>query len=80
MLAAVSSGIGEDQEGVKGVEMMIVAKIGKVWQAGKRARAKQSARRQSERVDKHAGTVHTCGHRVHYGIEPWLAPILMFGV
>ena len=51
VLAAVSSGIGERQEGVKRVGTMIVAKFGKVWQSGKRARAQQSARRQLERGD-----------------------------
>ena len=75
MLAAASSGLGERQEGVKGVETGMVARFGEVRQAGKRARAEQIAWQHSERGDKPVGTVHTRGHRVHFGIEPRLAPI-----
>ena len=38
MLAAASSGVGERQGGVKNVETMMVARVGMVGQAGKRAR------------------------------------------
>ena len=79
MLAAVSFGVGERQEGVKGVETGMVARFGEVRQAGKRARAEQSARRHPECGDKHAGIMHTRGHCVHYGIEPRLAPVFMSG-
>ena len=75
MLAAASSGVSERQEGVKGVETGMVARFGEVRQAGKQARAEQSARRLPECGDKQIGTMHTCGHRVHFGIEPRLAPI-----
>ena len=37
---------------------------------GKRARAKQSARRHSERVDTQAGIVYTRGHRVNFALRP----------
>ena len=47
---------GECQRGVKGVETKMVAKFGALRQSGKRARAKQSARRHSEPVDTHAST------------------------
>ena len=50
MLAAASSGVGERQEGVKGVETAMVEKFGDVRQPGKRARDEQSARRHSELV------------------------------
>ena len=50
VLAAASSGVGERQEGVKGVKMAMVAKFGEVLQPGKRARDEQSAWRHSERV------------------------------
>ena len=75
VLAAASSGVGECQGGVKSIETMMVVKFGMVGQAGKRARAEQSAWQHSERGDKPVGTVHTRGHRVHFGIEPRLAPI-----
>ena len=80
MLAAVSSGISERQEGVNGVRMMMVARFGEVRQVGKRARTEQSARRQSERGDSHAGIMHMRGHRVHCGIEPRLGPVFVSGV
>ena len=51
VLVAASSGVGEHQEGVKDVETVMVARFGKVWQPGKRARAEQSARRHPERVN-----------------------------
>ena len=35
VLAAASSGVGERQEGVKGIETVIVARFGKVRQPGK---------------------------------------------
>lgn len=56
VLAAASFGVGERQRGVKGVETKMVAKFGALRQSGKRARAKQSTRRHSERVDTHAST------------------------
>ena len=40
----------------------------------KRAHAEQSARRHLERGDKHAGIMHTRGHRVDCGVKPRLAP------
>ena len=70
MLAAVSSGVGELQEGVKRAWTKIVAKYGKARQSGKRARAKQSARRHSERGDKQIGIVHTRGHHVNSALRP----------
>ena len=54
VLAVVSSSIGECQGGVKGVETMMVASFGKVWQAGEASTREQSARRLPERVDTHA--------------------------
>lgn len=53
----------------------MVARFGEVRQAGKRARAEQSARRHSERDDKQVGTMHTHGHRVNFSMEPRLALI-----
>jgi len=70
VLAAVSSGIGERQEGVKRVGTMIMAKFGKVWQSGKQARTQQSARRHSECGEIQVGTMHTRGHRVNSDLRP----------
>ena len=69
MLAAVSSGVGERQERVKGVRTMIVAKIGKARQAGKRARAQQRLRRVAERVGRMPARPDERGHRVNCDIR-----------
>ena len=70
MPVAVSSSIGEHHEGVKKVGTKIMAKFGKAWRSGKRARAKQSARRHLERVDTHAGIMDTRGHHVNSDLGP----------
>ena len=70
MLAAMSSGVGERQEGVKKVGTKIMAKFGKAWQSVKQARAQQSARRHSERGDMQVGIVHTRGHRANSDLRP----------
>ena len=80
MLAAASSSVDERQGGVNGIGTMLVARFGEVRQAGRRARAEQSARQHPERGDKHASIMHTHGHRVHCGIEPRLAPNFVSGL
>ena len=70
MLAAASSGIGECQGRVKGAREKIVARFGTLRQAGKRARAKQSARRHSERVGCMPGCLDECGHHVNFSLRP----------
>ena len=70
MLAAVSSGVGELQEGVKRAWTKIVAKYGKARQSGKRARAQQRLGRDAERVDMQVGIMHTRGHRVISDLRP----------
>ena len=54
MLAAASSGVGECQGGVKGVETKMVARFGTLGQTREASTHEQSARRHSERVDTHA--------------------------
>ena len=54
LLDAASSGVGERQEGVNGVETRMVAKFGMLAQAGEASTREQSARRHSERVDTQA--------------------------
>ena len=54
MLAAASSGVGELQGVVNGVETRMVAKFGTLRQAGEASTREQSARRHSERVDTQA--------------------------
>ena len=56
VLDAVSSGIGERQREVKGLEMKMVAWFGMLGQAREASTREQSARRHSERVDTHANT------------------------
>ena len=56
MLTAVSSGIGERQREVKGLETKMVARVGMLGQAREASMREQSARRRSERVDTHANT------------------------
>ena len=68
--AAASSGIGECQGGVKGVETGMVARLGMLGQAGQRARAQQSARRHSGRVFCMPARPDERGHRVNYDIRP----------
>ena len=70
VLAAASSGVGECQGRVKGVWTKMVARFATLWQSGKRARVKQSARRHSEHVDTQAGLVYTRGHRVNFAPRP----------
>ena len=69
MLAAASSGVGERQEGVKRVGTMIVAKFGKVWQAGKRARNQQRLGRDAERVGHMPARLDERGHRVNSDLK-----------
>ena len=80
MLAAASSGVGERQGGVNGVETRMVVKFGTLGQTGEASTREQSARRHPERRDKHAGIMHTRGHRVHCGIEPRLASNFVSGL
>ena len=54
MLAAASSGVGECQGEVNGVETRMVAKFGTLGQTGEASTREQSARRHSERVDTQA--------------------------
>ena len=54
MLAAASSGVGERQGEVNGVETRMVAKFGTLGQTGEASTREQSARRHSERVDTQA--------------------------
>ena len=56
MLDAVSSGIGERQREVKGLDMKMVARFGVLGQAREASKREQSARQRSERVDMHANT------------------------
>ena len=70
MLAAASSGVGERQGGVKGVETGMVARLGMLGQAGQRARAQQSARRHAERVFCMPACPDERGHRVNRDIRP----------
>ena len=70
MLAAASSDVSERQEIVKGVRTMIVAKIGKARQAGKRPRAQQRLGRVAECVGRMPARLDKCGPRVSYDIRP----------
>ena len=70
MLAVTSSGIGERQEGIKRVGMMIVAKFGKARQTGKRACDQQRLGRDAERVGRMPARLDERGHRVDSGITP----------
>ena len=70
VLAAASSGVGECQGRVNGAKTKMVARFGTLRQAGKRARAKQSARRHSERIDTQVGIMYTRGHRVNFALRP----------
>ena len=54
VLAAASSGIGERQREVNGVETRMVAKFGTLRQTGEASTHEQSARRHSEHVDTQA--------------------------
>ena len=54
VLAAVSSGVGECQGGVKNVETMMVAGFGMVGQVREASTLEQSARHHPESVDTHA--------------------------
>ena len=68
--AAASSGIGECQGAVKGVETGMVVRLGMLGQAGQRARAQQSARRHAERVFCMPACLDEHGHRVNRDIRP----------
>ena len=70
MLVAASSGVGERQGGVNGVETRMVAKFGTLGQTGEASTREQSAQRDSERVDTHAGIMDTRGHRVNSSLRP----------
>ena len=70
MLAAVSSGVGERQGEVNGVETRMVAKFGTLRQAGKRARDQQRLGRVAERVGRMPARLDERGHRVDYDIRP----------
>ena len=54
MLAAASSGIGERQREVNGIETKMVARFGTLGQTREASTREQSARRHSERVDTQA--------------------------
>ena len=54
VLAAASSGVGERQGEVNGIETRMVAKFGTLGQTGEASTREQSARRHPERVDTHA--------------------------
>ena len=68
MLAAESSSVGERHGGVKNVETMMVARVGMVGQAGKRAREQQRLGRVAERVGCMPARLDERGHRVNYDI------------
>ena len=70
MLAAASSGVGERQGGVNGVETRMVAKFGTLRQVGKRARDQQRLGHVAERVDRMPNPLDSHGHRVNFGIRP----------
>ena len=70
MLAAASSGVGERQEGVKRVGTMIVAKFGKVWQAGKRSREQQRRGRDAESIGRMPARLDERGHHVDSDLRP----------
>ena len=70
VLAAASSGVGERQGGVNGVEMRMVAKFGTLGQAGEASTREHNTRRDSEIVDMHAGIMDTRGHRVNSPLRP----------
>ena len=69
MLAAASSGIGERQGGVNGVETMMVARFGTLRQAGKRAREQQRLGRVAECVGRMPARLDERGHHVNYDIR-----------
>ena len=70
MLAAASSGIGERQGGVKGVETMIMTQFGKARRSGKQARAQQWLGRVVEHVGCMPTRLDECSHCVNYDIRP----------
>ena len=70
VLAAASSGIGEHQGGVNGVETMMVARFGTLRQAGKQARDQQRLERIAERVGRMPACLDECGHRVNSDLMP----------
>ena len=70
VLAAASSGIGERQGGVKGVEMRMVARGDTPRLAEQRARAPQRRWRRAERAFGMPSRSEECGHRVDRDIRP----------
>ena len=70
VLAMASSGVGERQEGVKGVGTMIVAKFGKARQAGKRARDQQRLGRVADHVGRMPARLDERGHRMNSDLMP----------
>ena len=70
VLAAASSGVGKRQGGVKNVETMMVAMVGMVGQARKRAREQQWLWRVAEHVGCMPARLDERGHRVNYDIRP----------
>ena len=69
VLAAASSGVGECQEGVNGIERRMVVKFGTLRQVGKRAREQQRLGRVAERVGCMPARLDERGHRVNYDIR-----------
>ena len=70
VLAAASSGIGERQGGVNGVETSMVVKFGTLRQVGKRAREQQRLGRVAERVGCMPARLDERGHRVNSDLRP----------
>ena len=68
--AAVISGVGECQGGVKGVGTMMVARFGTLGQAGQRARVQGISRRHPERMFCMPARLDERGHRVNYDLRP----------
>ena len=69
VLAAASSGIGEHQGGVKGVQTRMVAWFGKVRRPGQRARTEQRLWCTGERVGRMPTPLDEHRHRVNFGIR-----------
>ena len=70
MLAAASSGIGEQQEGVKGVETRMVARGDTPMLIEQRARAPQRRWRRAERAFGMLAHSDERGHHVDRDIRP----------
>ena len=70
LLDAASSGVGERQGGVKGVETRMVARGDTLWLAEQRARAQQRRWRRVERAFGMPARSDERGHRVDRDVRP----------